>query len=111
MMYGGTNENIKTYSANSFADEPLPWLRKEELNEHVFNSDYIPEGLFGAATGGITGAALAVAISSLSAAFHLHPKMFTGLSVGVGAAIGHFIQKHYFIDFTNYVKLKRYITH
>lgn len=111
MMYGDTNEDVKTYSANSFADKPLPWLRKENLDEDVFNSDYIPEGLFGATSGALGGAALAVAISSLSAAFHIHPKLFTGLSVGVGAAVGHFIQKHYFIDFTNYVKLKRYITH
>ena len=111
MMYG-TNEDVKTYSANSFADEPLPWLRKEELNEDdVFNSDCIPEGLFGMAAGGISGAAVAVAISSLSAAFHIHPKLFTGISTAVGVLVGHFIQKHYFIDFTNYVKLKRYVTH
>ena len=112
MMYGDTNEDVKTYSANSFAEEPLPWLRKEDLNEEdVFNSDYIPEGLFGVSTGALSGAALAVAISSLSAAFHLHPKLFTGISTAVGAIVGHFIQKHYFIDFTNYVKLKRYVTH
>lgn len=112
MLYGDTNEDVKTYKANSFADQPLPWLRKEELNEEdIFNSDYIPEGLFGASVGVAGGAAVAVAISSLSAAFHIHPKVFTGISTAVGALIGHFIQKHYFIDFTNYVKLKRYITH
>lgn len=111
MLYGDTNEDVKTYSANSFADEPLPWLRKEDINEDVFNSDYIPEGLFGASAGALGGAAIAVAISSLSAAFHIHPRLFTGISTTVGALIGHFIQKHYFIDFTNYIKLKRYVTH
>lgn len=111
MLYGDTNEDVKTYKANSFADQELPWLRKEQIDEDIFNSDYIPEGLFGASAGALSGAALAVAISSLSAAFHLHPKVFTGISTAVGAAVGHFIQKHYFIDFTNYIKLKRYVTH
>ena len=111
MMYG-VKEDVKTYSANSFSDQELPWLRKEILDEEdVFNSDYIPEGLFGASAGASAGAILAIVISSLSAAFHIHPRLFTGISTAVGAIIGHFIQKHYFIDFTNYVKLKRYITH
>lgn len=109
LMYGESLEpdyfsDVKTYSANSFSDQPLPWLRKEDINE-----DYFEEGLFGAASGAISGAALALVVSSLSNAFKMKPSVLTGIAAGLGAIIGHFVQKHYFIDFTNYVKLKRYI--
>ena len=32
-----------------------------------------------------------------------------GVSTALGAAVGQFVQKHFFIDFTNYTKLKRYV--
>lgn len=109
-MYGESFEvdhfsGVRTFHANSFADKELPWLRKEDLNE----VDHFDEGFFGATFGASTGAVLAMVVGSLSVVFHLHPKVFTGIAAGLGAIIGHFIQKHYFIDFTNYVKLKRYI--
>ena len=94
-----TEEDVKIYHANSFADEPLPWLRKESINE----------GLKGTALGGTAAAVLALTVGSLSKTFHIHPKLFTGISTLVGAMVGHFLQKHYFIDFTNYVKLKRLV--
>lgn len=106
----GTREDVNIYHANSYSDEPLPWLQKEDINENRFNNDFT-EGLFGLTAGATSGAVIAVIISSLSVAFHIHPKIFTGISTAVGALVGHFVQKHFFIDFTNYVKLKRYVTH
>lgn len=112
MMYGESYEDepdyfsdVKVYHANAFSNQELPWLRKDNINE----VDYFDEGLFGAAAGSISGAALALILTSLSAAFRVNPKVLTGVSAALGAVIGHFIQKHYFIDFTNYVKLKRYV--
>ena len=141
----GVREDVHIYHANSFADEPLPWLRKEDISEgdadsyaeeqypwltkiaqednisdeddialdyqvDRYNNDFY-EGLAGMSIGAAAGAVLAVAAASLSAAFHIHPRLFTGLSTAVGAIIGQYVQKHFFIDFTNYVKLKRYVTH
>lgn len=94
-----TEEDIKIYHANSFADEPLPWLRKEDINE----------GLKGAGSGAAFGTILALTVGSLSKTFHIHPRLFTGISTALGAIIGHYLQKRYFIDFTNYVKLKRLV--
>ena len=109
-MYGKMREDVHIYHANSFSDEPLPWNTKEEINEDRYNNDF-SEGLVGLTAGASSGVIIAIIISSLSAAFHLHPKIFTGISTAVAALVGHYIQKHFFIDFTNYVKLKRYITH
>lgn len=94
-----TEEDIKIYHANSYADEPLPWLRKEDINE----------GLKGASSGAALGTILALTVGSLSKTFHIHPRIFTGISTALGAIIGHYLQKRYFIDFTNYVKLKRLV--
>lgn len=101
-----SNSSVKVFHANSFANQELPWLRKEALNE-----DHFDEGLVGASVGAAFGAILTLTVSSLSKTFGVSPKAMVGISSALGAVIGHFVQKHYFIDFTNYVKLKRYVTY
>lgn len=98
-------EDVKTYSSNAYQDDyELPRNKKEEINE-----DYFDEGLKGVTFGGLSGAALAILIRSLGLTFKLPPAAMIGVSTALGAAVGQFVQKHFFIDFTNYTKLKRYV--
>lgn len=104
-LWGEYDEAVKSYSSNAFCDDhELPLHKKEEINEDYFN-----EGLKGVTLGGLSGAALAILIRSLGLAFRIPPAALVGVSTALGAAVGQFIQKHFFIDFTNYTKLKRYI--
>ena len=114
-LYGDQNEDVKCYSSNAYQDGyDIPRNKKNPLNEPETlypwdQASSLDEGLKGVTLGGLSGAALAILIRSLGATFRIPPAALIGVSTALGAAVGQFIQKHFFIDFTNYTKLKRYV--
>ena len=119
-MYYGSNENldgagnepavdvygdkVKEYPSNYYqADHQLGRYKKKQLSEQL------DEGLWGVSLGSLSGAALAIIIRSLGLTFNIKPTAMVGVSTALGAIVGQYVQKHFFMDFTNYVKLKRYV--